>query len=106
MSITIRLWSEKELQAVDNGDKWLLTLLVNKTTFPQDEMKVFMRNIHLVKEYLVNFDEEEFGPNIDSIIVKAPSVEMLKRFLTAEYDVNLSSLTVHHKTTKYEEIEL
>jgi hypothetical protein len=105
MSITVRLWSEAELKAVDAGNDWLLTLLANKTSFSQDEMKVYMRNIHRVKEYVVNFDEEEFG-QIDGVIVKAACVETLKVFLRKEYTVNLASLTVHHKVTKYEEIEL
>lgn len=106
MSVTVRLWNEKDLEAVNDGDDWLLTLLVNKKTFCPDEMKILLKNLHRVKSFVVNFDEDVFGPNTEGVIVKAPNIEMLKEFLSKEYTSNLSDLIVHHKIEKYEQIEL
>lgn len=106
MSITVRFWNEKDLEAVENGDDWLLTLLVNKKTFCPDEMKTLLKNLHRVKTYVINFDKDVCGPDVEGVIVKAPNIEMLKAFLAKEYTWGWADLTVHHKVEKYEEIKL
>lgn len=80
MSITVRLFTAKELLAAKSGtDKWLATLLMNKKTLsPLESAGVPM---HLRREYTVVFT------NGDHVTVYATDEKMAMRFIKSEYHI-------------------
>ena len=57
MSITVRLWSEDDLQAIDEGkDTHLATVFLNGKTFSGDELGHYPYTLR--KTYLAELDDE------------------------------------------------
>ena len=77
MSITVRLWSQEELQSFQK-DKWLATVFMNVKTFSQGDAKYYPHN--LVRVYLCEWLEEE-----EAIRINATDEKMLLRFIDEEY---------------------
>ena len=78
--ITVRLWSKEDLEKAKSGDRWLRTLLANKTTFNQEEIDTLFAFKGTIKRYLVCF-----GFNEEPIKISATDDEMLYEFLNREY---------------------
>ncbi len=83
MSITVRLWSKQELEAVKT-DKWLATLLLNETTHTLETILAYQsipKKNH--KVYLCEWVDE--GGEAEPVKVKATDEKMLANFLDNEY---------------------
>jgi len=79
MSITVRLWSDKDLEDIKSGkDKWKSTIFMNRTTFSEKEIKYYPYNQR--REYLAELEGEE-----EPIRIYATDDKMAKKFLDAEY---------------------
>jgi hypothetical protein len=88
MSITVRRWTEKELQKVKRAkteeERWLATILMNSNDFSAEEMKALSKiPIKKQHEYDVVFDCEDNAGEITTI--RATDVKMLRKFISAEY---------------------
>jgi len=78
MSITVRLWSKKDLKKIKNGeDKLLTTIFLNVKTFSGEEIKFYP--YHLRKVYQVTFMDNS------EVEVYAIDDETLIEFLKLEY---------------------
>ncbi len=77
MSITVRLWSDEELEAVKH-DKWLATLLMNCKAFSSSEMYFYPYNKRRV--YICFWMDEP-----EPTTIYATDERMLLRFIDAEY---------------------
>ena len=80
MSITVRLWTKHDLEAVKNGDMELLTILANSKTFTNEMLRMFYIKIPLLNVYQCAFYKDA-----DFTKIYAPDTEMLKWFLEQEY---------------------
>ncbi len=83
MSITVRLWSPEELRNVKT-DKWLATLLMNHTTFSQEELTALLT---IPKKYNKVYHCYWYADPLhdDPIVIKATDEKMLAQFIDAEY---------------------
>lgn len=79
MSVTVRLWTEEELQRVTQ-DKFLATLLLNKKTLSKEELRA-SRTLR-AETYIVSWR------NGERVWVKAIDEESLGWFLEQEYTLN------------------
>ena len=89
MSITVKSWDAKELDAIRMGkNNWLTTVFLNKATFSQKEMKIYP--YHKRKEYIVIAGgvEVKFYATDDKNAI---------RFVDAEYTGNPEVFSVSHK---------
>ena len=77
MSITVRLWSDAELEATKH-DKWLATLLMNGTTFTEKEMRFYPYTQR--RTYLCDWENEP-----EPRTIYATDERMLLKFIDAEY---------------------
>lgn len=84
MSITVRFWSAKELEQAQS-DGWLATLLMNKSTYSRQEMEANSVLPFPKRTFLLYWDDY-LGVTEAEREVKAPNIELLKRFIDAEYD--------------------
>ena len=83
MSITVRLWEKDELEKAKK-DEWLATLLMNKSTYSQEELKAY-HSIPFQEREFICFWEEDNGISTDPIKIQATSMETLRQFLSTEY---------------------
>ena len=79
MSITVRLWTDKELKAVKR-DKWLATLLMNATTLTEGMASSYPYEQR--REYQCEWVDTE--PEV--ITIYATDERMLLKFIDAEYN--------------------
>lgn len=100
MSITVRLWSKKELQAIKSGkDKFLATVFMNRSTFSQGELKHYP--YHLRRTYIVFFNGQD-----EPVVVHAVNDQYLIKFLKAEYDAAVQVDKIEERITKYRDVKL
>lgn len=79
MSITVRLWSKEDLEAIKEGkDKFLMTVFMNAKNFSNVEMKVYPYKAR--RTFQVGFNDES-----EPVTVYAADLQSLKKFLQAEY---------------------
>ena len=85
MSITVRTWTNEELQLIRTGkDKWLATIFLNCDTLSGREILNYP--FHLRRTYQCIWETEgETGMESRIITVYATDTEMLRRFLETEY---------------------
>lgn len=97
MSITVRLWSKATLEEIKHlrADKKTLTVFMNKSSFLEDEIKVYPYKIR--KSYLVEFIDG------DTREVYATDDKTLLWFLLQEYHTE-SITSITEKT--YRNVEL
>ena len=81
MSVTVRLWDDKELKRA-HSDKWLATLLMNRKTFNKKEWCIFEALPFDKREFICYWDNKE-GEEVETIY--APDIRMLKQFILADY---------------------
>ena len=89
MYITVRLWNQKELEAV-KSDKWLATLLMNGKSFSEAELKARQSIPSKDKKtYDCTWYADSFnggrGDNDEVNRIMATDEKMLARFIDAEY---------------------
>ncbi len=79
MSITVRLWNEKELSDIKTGkDRFLATVFMNRKTFSAQEINAYPYNLR--RTFVCEWNDEP-----ESITIYATDKKMLKRFLELEY---------------------
>lgn len=78
MSITGRLWSDEELEATKK-DKWLATLLMNRTSFNKVEMEHYYQ-VKQRRTYVCYWEGD-----LEPITIYATDERMLQRFINEEY---------------------
>lgn len=106
MSITVRLWSKKDLEDIDKcsasgkmtlAGRRLVTTFLNKTALSADEIKHYPYNLR--KQYSAEFGvNEPFGSEINSFY--ATDDETALWFLKQEYDEKPDFLTEIITTTR------
>ena len=81
MSITVRLWSDQELKAIENrtADKNLITVFMNASTFSAEEIGVYPYEMRRV--YKVEFK----GRNSIPVELYATDDEAALWFIAQEY---------------------
>ena len=83
MSITVRLWSKEDLQAIDRcktqEERWLATVFMNVTTFGEEEIKHYPYN--KCRTYSCRW----YGQRSDVKTIYATDIRMLLKFIDAEY---------------------
>ena len=100
MSITVRSWSDAELEKVKNGkDKWLTTVFMNGSTFSEKQIKSYP--YHLRKKYVAELDCDEETENVEFY---ATDDKNAKRFLNEEYTCKPAS--IDEVITKYRKVKL
>jgi len=103
MSVTVRLWSDADLEAIKSGkDKLLATIFMNVSTFCEREIKCYpygLRRTFICRWFTDNPKEED-----ETITVYATDVNTLKQFLNMEY-VRLPNL-IDEQFTQYKPITL
>lgn len=86
MSITVRLWTEEELNLVHTGkDKFLSTIFMNGHTFSQNEIRYYpyhLRNTYICSWWNLTGDNKLEEENTT---IYATDKHNLKKFLNAEY---------------------
>lgn len=98
MSITIRLWSKKDLESIKSGnDPLLSTIFMNKCTFSEKEIKCYPYEARRV--YLVSFKDQE-----EPVRVYAVNDKALFAFLNLEYLPD-SVVEVWEMKTKYKYVK-
>ena len=80
MSITVRQWSEADLNRVINGDRWLTTVLANATSFSVEAIRAISSVRYNIKHY-----EMMFALDDEPRILKATDDEMMLRFIDSEF---------------------
>ena len=95
MSITIRLWTENELQNI-HKDKWLATIFMNVKTFTENEIRYYPYKLR--RTYIAEWVDEP-GP----VTIYATDEKMLLKFIDTEYDNRPDSL--HQKIIQYRSID-
>ena len=96
MSITVRLWSDEELEATKH-DKWLATLLMNKKPLSIEEGNFYpyeQRRVYVC----------EWMNNTESITIYATDERMLLRFIDEEYTNRPK--WIHQKITQYRPVKV
>jgi hypothetical protein len=78
MSITTRLWNQKDLEQIQN-DRWLATVFMNGHTFSKDEIRYYPYNIR--KQYHATWYDTEEEP----LTFYATDDKMAIKFLKSEY---------------------
>ena len=99
MSITVRLWSDAELEAVKHN-KWLATLLMNGTTFSEREMAHYpydQRRTYECEWAVTN-------PEEPTLTIYATDVRMLLKFIDEEYTRRPDY--IHQKITQYRPVKV
>ena len=97
MSVTVRLWSDEELDKAYTGeDLELSALLMNRTTFDEREMQHYP--YHLCKRYRAIWD------GIEPVELFAPNDEMSLWFIKQDYTRLPDSLC--EVITRYRNVEL
>lgn len=102
MSITVRLWSDEELEATKT-DKWLATLLMNGGTFSQKEMTYYPYKQRRVYQCTWNTDDETHN-DYEPITIYATDERMLLRFIDAEYTRRPDY--IHQVITQYRPVKV
>lgn len=83
MSITVRLWSDEDLEKIKSGkDRKLATVFMNVTTFSAREIAAYPYRLR--KEYGVVL--EGMGEDEMPITVYATDVDTAKWFISQEYN--------------------
>jgi len=91
MSITVRLWSDKDLQSLKR-DKWLATVFMNAKTFSKEEIVYYPYEAR--RTYICGWYDVP-----EPITIYATDERMLLRFLDAEYTRRPDS--IRQKITQY-----
>jgi hypothetical protein len=98
MSITVRSWSDKELEAIKSGkSKWLATVFMNASTFGTREIKYYPYSQR--KQYVAYLK----GAN-DPIVFYATDARNARKFINAEYKtgqypiVDLQQISVRQRS--------
>lgn len=95
MSITVRLWTDEELKATKH-DKWLATLLMNGTTFTEQEIAFYpYEQRRTYRCWWLGAEEE--------VTIYATDEKMLLRFIDAEYTRRPD--WIHQKITQYRPVK-
>lgn len=86
MSITVRQWSEEELQSLPK-DKWLATVFMNGMTFTEEEIEYYPYKMR--RTYRCEWQEEDKeAPGYffaDNVTIYATDERMLLKFIDEEY---------------------
>lgn len=102
MSITVRLWSDEELQSLKK-DKWLATIFMNGCNYSEREMKHCPYNQR--REYRAIWDEDdETRNNYEPVTIYATDERMLLRFIDEEYTRRPDVL--HQVITQYRPVKI
>ena len=96
MSITTRLWSKEDLQALKN-DKWLTTVFMNGHTFLENEIEYYPYEQRRVYEC-------EWVGSPEPITIYATDERMLLEFIDAEYTRRPE--WIHQKITQYRPVKV
>lgn len=94
MSITVRLWTQEELDKAASGDKWLQTLLFNAKTLSAHMIQAMAYCLRRV--YVVHFDDA-----VEGVEVYAADDTNLFKFLRAEYNLDGINVIIRERTTTY-----
>ena len=98
MSITVRLWTKRELELIKEGEKnHLITTFLNVKTFSEEMIKVYP--YHLRRKYIATWNNEP-----SCIEFYATDNESAKWFLSQEYITMPDTLVEAY--TEYRTIEL
>jgi len=95
MSITVRLWSDEELQSLKH-DKWLATVFMNVSTFSGKEIEFYPYEQRRV--YKCEWVDEP-----ELVTIYATDERMLKRFIDEEYTRRPDF--IHQQITQYRPID-
>ena len=96
MSITVRLWSQAELESLTR-DKWLATVFMNGTTFSQHDMEYYPYKLR--KVYICGGGDEP-----EAITIYATDEKMLLKFIDAEYTRRPDF--IYQKITQYRPVTI
>ena len=100
MSITVRLWSNEDLQKILNAeDDKLATILANGNTIPANARRAYNHAMWMTNLYCVQFRDDS------EVSVRATGEDTLKWFLEQEFHTEMISQIVKVVTT-YETIEI
>ncbi len=95
MSITVRLWNDTDLKAI-NHDKWLATLLMNTNTLTEEMSQAYPYK--QVRKYLCEWVKDH---NQHTIL--ATDERMLLKFIDAEYTRRPDF--IYQKITQYRPVK-
>ncbi len=102
MSVTVRLFSDRELEKIKSGeDKLLATIFMNKSTFSEQEIKAYPYGLR--HTYICEWLSNGIDGN-DSVEVYATDIPHLVKFLKMEY-TRLPDFT-SEKITHYRDITI
>lgn len=93
MSITVKLWDDKELNKLQS-DKWLATVFMNKSTFSGIEMKYYPYNLRKHYRAFISCQDEP-------IKFYATDDKNALKFIRAEYNGTIELLEELITTTRY-----
>lgn len=96
--ITVRNWSAEDLEKIAAGDRWLITLAANASTWSEALIQAMSKHIMFVKDYVAYFD------GFASTELKAIDDEMLLRFIDAQYTERPGALC--EVITTYREVDV
>lgn len=99
MSITTRLYSEFEMNNIENGNKFFKTIFANNKTFSPAEIKAYNKISGEIKTYVITF-QGEYEP----VTIKAIDDESALWFIGEEYKIEYLD-SISEKTTSYREVE-
>ena len=95
MSITVRLWSDEDLQAIAK-DKWLATIFMNCQTFSPKEIAYYPHKQRRV--YQCGWIDSP-----EPITIYATDARMLLKFIDAEYTRRPD--WIYQKITQYRPVQ-
>lgn len=96
MSITIRQWTQEELDSLTHN-KWLATVFMNRKSFSAEEIEYYPYKLR--KVYICEWVDEP-----EAYVVYATDEKMLLKFIDAEYTRRPDFL--HQKITQYRPVKL
>ena len=83
MSVTVRLWSDAELEAT-KSDKWLATLLMNAATLTSKGIAFYPYKQRRTYQCTWDTDDETMN-DYQPVTIYATDERMLLKFIDAEY---------------------
>lgn len=98
MSITVRLWSQEELESLQKN-KWLATVFMNGNTFSEEEIKYYPHNLRRTYLCLWFRQKEE----LERVVIYATDERNLLKFIDAEYTQRPD--TISQKITQYRPVK-
>lgn len=96
MSITVRQWTQAELESLSH-DKWLATVFMNVKTFTKQQIEYYPYKLR--KVYICEWTDEP-----EAVTIYATDEKMLLKFIDSEYTRRPDF--IHQKITQYRPVTI